>query len=115
MNESTWIREILDAALEDETVRKPDLQSIVASGRSPKSFEKSPSWWLKVASVFFIAILLPIGYYIEKKSIDKHQINMEINALFVDRLIGESLFDIGLSIDSTWITDYEDTDTLSTL
>ncbi|RLW68701.1 MAG: hypothetical protein B6D68_03135 [spirochete symbiont of Stewartia floridana] len=112
MTESAWIREILDAALEDDAVRKQDFRCITASGRAHRSSEKSPSWLLKVAAAFFIAVLLPIGYYAGKQSIDSRRINMEINALFVDRLIGESLFDKGLAIDSTWITDYEDTDAL---
>ncbi len=104
---------MMTASLEDQSHRNPDFKAIFADAESDgtvvqkRRFKHYSRWIIPVAAaVLTAAIATPIGVFAGRISVEK-QIRKDTTELFVDRLIGESLFEESLMMDESWFSEIE--------
>jgi hypothetical protein len=113
MNEHPWLEEMMHAALEDpaETQREPDFgfsgineETLPRQIRPGRNYRR---WMLPAAAALVAASLAtPLGIISGRRQ-EERRIDREIQELFVDGLIGESLFDEGLVTGTEWFFDID--------
>ena len=113
--EKDWLKEMMDAALNDspEALKDPDFRTIPAAslntGRSTSRilpYHRRRIVITAAAAILAVSIALPIGIITGRK-ISTRKIIIEQNTLFVEELIGGTIFDEGLSSDNgeSWLLD----------
>lgn len=104
-----WLDEMMDAALIDfsDSVTEPDFQVIRQASPGVRSFSRfrRQRTLITAAAVLLAASLaLPVGI-IAGRRITMSRLIREQNALFVEELIGGTIFDQGLDSDEPWLFD----------
>jgi hypothetical protein len=107
--ERNWLNEMIDAALNDppETVKKPDFRLIRTTSHAADPFRagkgfpgynprKRRIFITAAAAVLAFSIAIPAGIITGRK-ISTRNIILEQNTLFVEELIGGTLFDESLA------------------
>ncbi len=111
-----WLNEMMDAALNDspESAREPDFRAIQAAAADSSESEHFRSRYhphhkrrifiTAAAALLAFSVAIPAGI-ITGRQISTRKLIIEQNTLFVEELIGGTLFDEGLSPDSNedWI------------
>ena len=108
-SKDNWLNEMMDAALSDtpDTLKDPDFQNL-RNAPSYKPHHKRRVFISAAAAILAVSIAVPAGI-IKGKQIQTRNLIHEQNALFVEELIGGTLFDEGLTGDSSgsWIFETE--------
>jgi len=107
--DNSWLNEMMDAALTDspEAVKAPGFEAIRQA--SPQTRYHSPFRHRRLliaaaAAVLAVGIALPVGIIAGRRVETRGVIN-EQNTLFVEELIGGTIFDEGLDADGFWLFD----------
>lgn len=113
---SPWLNEMMKAALEDspEQTSVPDFEALTRAaeetGRpadSARRFRQTRIWLIPAAAaVLAAAIATPLGIRAGRRA-EERRIDQEIQKMFVEGLIGDSLFDEGLTSEQIWFPDIE--------
>ena len=104
-SDKDWLKEMLDAALCDspESLKDPDFKTI-SSAYFHAEHTSSPVFPYRrrriiitaAAAILAVSIALPFGIITGRK-LSTRKIIIEQNALFIEELIGGTIFDEGLS------------------
>jgi len=112
-----WLKEMMSAALSDspESMKDPDFQAVRAAYYESSRFQhrgflshrrnsRSRVFITAAAAVLAVSIAIPAGI-ITGKRISTRNLILEQNTLFVEELIGGTLFDEGISTGNSdnWI------------
>lgn len=100
---------MMDAALTDapESVKVPDFEAVrqaSAQTRYHQPFQNHRILIVAAAAVLAIGIALPVGI-IAGRRIETRGIANEQSTLFVEELVGETIFDEGLDSEGFWLFD----------
>lgn len=104
-----WLEEMMDAALDDTSPSEPDFNAIRLASRAGAS-DKYPGHLRRTAAVTALAtaaaliLAVPLAYRKGQDSATRRAVR-EDTELFVEELIGENLFEEGLTTDNNWTSD----------
>ena len=111
--EEDWLDEMMDAALIDPSPAEPDFNAIRLAWRAGAS-DRFPGRVRRTAAVAALAaaaaliLAVPLAYRIGRESAARRAVREDTD-LFVEELIGENLFEEGLTTDNDWTADlFED-------
>lgn len=110
MREENWLKDMIDASLEDPAGerRVPDFAFLKeqAAGVRFRNRRTTARYIVipAAAAVLAAALAAPLGIRAGRRS-EERRINREIQELFVEGLIGDSLFDEGLVSGDEWFSD----------
>ena len=109
MKEENWIKEMIEASLEDPAGQRRDPDFSFPGGTGPAvrgRYHRNGRYWLlpAAAAVLAAALATPLGIRAGRRS-EERRIDREIQEMFVDGLIGESLFDEGLISEKLWFSE----------
>jgi hypothetical protein len=111
-----WLDEMMDAALADPSPAEPDFNAVrLASGAGasdtlPRRVRRTAAVAALAALAAAAALILavPLAYRIGRESAARRAVREDTD-LFVEELIGENLFEEGLTTDNDWTADlFED-------
>lgn len=105
---------MMDAALTDspDSIEAPDFRTIrraSSQSRYRSPFENHRILIAAAAAVLAVGIAVPVGI-ITGRQVETQQVTDEQNTLFVEELIGKTIFEEGLENDGFWLFD-ESSDT----
>lgn len=107
--DNTWLNEMMDAALSDspESLQTPDFEALrqaSARARHHTPFQQRRLLFAAAAAVLAAGIALPVGI-ITGRRVETRGAANEQNTLFVEELIGGTIFDEDPDTEEFWLFD----------